>query len=111
MLLYLEVYLITFGTLSILLSAYECINRRCDRASGVENIDWGYYSTTNGNCQFCKYSCSNNVNCEAVECDASYCSWWKNGKCNEAKELTQESNEGVLTCLKNVKGKHISITS
>ena len=91
----------------MLYSAYECINKRCDWATGVENIDWGYYSTTNGNCGICKKSCSKNVSCEAVECGESYCSWWKNGKCNEEHELTQSSDGFVLTCLKDGKGKCI----
>ena len=97
----------SFITFNALLG-YECINKRCDRGTGVENIDWGHYTSKdnkenidiNGNCQLCKDICSKNVSCEAVQCGGSSCNWWRNGKCNDATELTPVDTS-VLTCLKS----------
>ena len=80
---------------------YHCFEKECVFDKDAENIEWGHYSTTNGNCSFCMETCSKNADCEAVECGGSYCSWWKNEKCNEVHELTS-SEEGSLTCIKGI---------
>ena len=95
----------------VLNTRYECINKKCDRTTGLENIDWGSYAAENGNCIACKDSCSKNVSCESVECGESYCVWWKNGKCDEAHELTESSDILALTCLKHNKSMLIKITT
>ena len=80
---------------------YECIHKACDHSLYSENNDWGYYSQTDGNCETCKEYCIKDNNCESVECGSSYCRWWKNGKCNEERELTESVDGHILTCLKN----------
>ena len=89
----------SFITFNALLG-YECINKGCDLGTGVENIDWGHYNSTYGYCELCKYMCIKNVSCEAVQCGGSSCNWWRNGKCNDATELTPVDTS-VLTCLKS----------
>ena len=84
---------------------YEFINKRCDDLSGVKDIDWGYYSTKDGDCSKCMYLCSKDQDCETVECGGNYCKWWKNGKCDDEKELTLLSNGTVLTWQKYQNGK------
>lgn len=91
-------------------NVYECVEKRCDFVNGIENIDWGYYSTgynstryySNGNCSICMKMCSKDQSCQAVECGESYCRWWNNNKCNEAPELTLPSESNELTCLKGM---------
>ena len=89
------------------LDQYEFTNKRCDGLPGVEDVDWGYYSTKDGDCNKCMYKCSKVQDCEAVECGGTYCKWWKNGKCDEKNELTLLSNGTLLTWLKDLNGKLI----
>ena len=59
------------------MKTYQCFDKTCFWDMDAENIDWGYYSTTNGNCSLFMDTCSKNSDCEAVECGEVYCSWWK----------------------------------
>ena len=45
--------------------------------------------------------CDKDEACEGVECGGSYCSWWKNGKCDEAHEHTVADNGVDKMCVKN----------
>ena len=80
--------------------AYGCSYRGCSWNSGTQGIDWDYYSTTNGNCTYCMNECDNDQSCEGVECGGEHCSWWKNGKCDEAHEHTLSSNGIDVMCVK-----------
>ena len=62
---------------------------------------WGYYSEEIGQCSSCKSYCENDATCEAVECGESYCTWWKNGGCNEYSKLTTANTENLRTCIKD----------
>ena len=44
--------------------------------------------------------CDKDKTCEGVECGGSHCSWWKNGKCDEAHEHTLPSNGKDKMCVK-----------
>ena len=81
--------------------AYGCSYKGCDWSTGVQGTDWDYYSTTNGNCTYCMNECDKDKTCEGVECGGSHCSWWKNGKCNNANQLKVSADYNVLTCLKD----------
>jgi len=59
----------------------------------VENVDWGYYSQSNGDCNWCKSQCENDPNCNAFECGSGYCSWWSKGNCY----LTEDTDAHYLT--------------
>ena len=80
--------------------AYGCSYKGCDWSTGVQGTDWDYYSTTNGNCTYCMNECDKDKTCEGVECGGSHCSWWKNGKCDEAHEHTLPSNGKDKMCVK-----------
>ena len=81
---------------------YQCFDNGCTWDMDAKNIDWGYYSTANGNCSFCVETCGKNVDCEAVECGGDYCSWWKNGKCKEVHELSRAFGGETQTCIKRM---------
>ena len=81
-------------------SSYYCANRACDWRNHQENVEWGYYSKTSGNCKYCKIKCSQDVNCGAIECGSDYCAWWKRSSCT-IKDVFYESDH--LTCYKNGK--------
>ena len=44
--------------------------------------------------------CDDDLNCEAVECGETYCSWWANDKCNDAHELSDRTSGSIHTCVK-----------
>ena len=71
----------------------------CPWSNYVNNTDWGYYSSTNGECLTCKERCSNDLKCGGIECNRGYCTWWKKGRCYTDHERTDD-NANVLTCLK-----------
>ena len=79
----------------------------CKWDPGGKDIDWGYYSKDTGNCSNCTKLCEKNETCEAVECGEDYCSWWKNGQCNEYYKLTSANKGDLHTCMKlgNANGK------
>ena len=79
---------------------YECSFDMCLWDDEAEGVDWGYFSTTNGDCTYCKNECDKEETCEAIECGGGYCSWWKNGKCDEAHEHDGAPEEGLKTCIK-----------
>ena len=89
--------------------SYKCSMRGCNWDTSIKDIDWGYYSTTNGNCSLCMKICDIDTACEGVECGGSHCSWWKNGKCDEAHEHTLASNGVDKMCIKrqNFSGDYI----
>ena len=88
--------------------AYVCSNMACPWNNYAQNTDWGYYSTTNGDCAFCKGQCSSVSTCGGIECDYGYCTWWKKGKCATDQERT-DHNADVITCLKgNLRSTHRS---
>ena len=100
----------SFVTVDILnLKTYKCFYKACSWETSVRNIDWGYYSTENGNCSLCMDTCDKNLSCEAVECGDNYCSWWKNGKCNDVYELSDLNYGIVRTCIKRLYDKGIYI--
>ena len=80
---------------------YKCSDRHCYWNKYKKNIDWGYYSASNGNCSFCKNECSKDSDCGAVECggNINYCSWWKIGKCATEEERAVEHTRHK-TCTK-----------
>ena len=80
--------------------AYGCSYKGCDWDTGKQGKDWDYYSTTNGNCTYCMNECDQDTTCEGVECGGDHCSWWKNGKCDEAHEHTLSSNGVDKMCVK-----------
>ena len=82
--------------------AYECISRACSRDLKFKNIDWGYYFHDNEDCRLCKGYCMKDSECQSVECGKDYCIWWKNGKCDDAHELTHSMAGLGLTCLKDI---------
>ena len=68
-----------------------------------ENITWGYYSKTNGDCSDCLAMCDKNINdigCGAVECGDGYCSWWSNYTCNNDDQFSMDTNGSFHTCVK-----------
>ena len=44
--------------------------------------------------------CDQNKTCESVECGDYYCSWWKNDKCNDDHELSDQGYGLINTCVK-----------
>ena len=59
-------------------------------------------------------TCDKDVTCEAVECAGGYCSWWKNGKCNESHAMSTneyiynqpvEPDYIIKTCFKRLDDK------
>jgi len=74
---------------------WECSPQSC-YWSRYEDDDWGYYSETDGDCTACKSRCENDPNCWAIECDAGYCSWWKNGSCT--RDVATHEDSEVSTC-------------
>ena len=44
--------------------------------------------------------CDDDLNCEAIECGETYCSWWANDKCNDAHELSDRTSGSIHTCVK-----------
>ena len=77
-----------------------CSYKGCNWSTGEEGTDWGYFSTTNGDCTYCTNECDKDETCEGVECGGSHCSWWKNGKCDETYEHTLPSNGIDKMCVK-----------
>ena len=87
--------------------AYGCSYKGCDWSTGEQGVDWDYFSRSNGNCTYCMNECDKDKTCEGVECGGSHCSWWKNGKCDDAHEHTLPSNGKDKMCVKkpNFRGK------
>ena len=84
---------------------YACSHRHCKRTNRHYNkfVDWGYYSTTNGECKFCMDKCSSDPKCGGVVCgELDYCSWWALGKCTTYKEKADKGykNLKLKTCIK-----------
>ena len=87
----------------VLGETYDCYPKSsCSWADYTENTDWGYYSSTNGDCSSCRERCNNDVNCGGIECDDGDCSWWKKGSCHTNDVLGNCAK--ATTCLKT-KGK------
>jgi hypothetical protein len=70
------------------------------------NVDWGYFSKTEGDCAACQTLCDSDDNCGAVECNDGYCSWWKVGLC---PETTKKSNTAPI-CRKFPVGTCITVS-
>merc|ERR1719434_6561 len=62
-------------------TAFKCENKACYWGEFEEDVDWGFYSKDEGNCDSCQLLCEADKECGAVECGSKYCSWWKRGKC------------------------------
>ena len=76
---------------------YDCSDKGCHPGYPYnEDEDWGYYSKTKGDCNYCKIQCNSDPNCGGIECGAEYCSWWKVGICS-----LLDSNTNRHTCRKN----------
>ena len=86
---------------NILDQGYVCNDRHCLWENYIENEDWGYYSTNNGDCKLCQSKCTADSNCIGVECgeNIDYCSWWKRGRCVKDSEQTEEGLNHT-TCIK-----------
>ena len=85
--------------------AYNCVKPTCPFSSYTENRDYGYYSRSNGDCNFCRNKCNVDGNCGAVECGKRYCTWWKVGKCTTDQERTlnrNNPNTKLRTCTKGI---------
>ena len=54
--------------------------------------------------------CERNTTCEGVECGGGYCSWWKNDKCNDPHDFSDDPPGMYQTCIKisGIKGRHRS---
>ena len=91
---------------------YTCGNKHCSWSNYIQNTDWGYYSNSNNDCEWCKSKCDYDANCIGVECGGSvnYCSWWSRGKCETDSERTLDTTN-YLSCFKNAKnaGKAILV--
>ena len=90
----------------LLLSVNVCDTPTCPFYKYTENIDFGYYSKTNGDCTFCQLKCNDDDNCGAVECGDGYCTWWKTGKCNTDEEQIWNRSNPSTTLRTCAKGKH-----
>ena len=91
---------------------YQCSKPTCPFKNYEEDIHYGYYSRSNGDCGDCKRQCDNDANCGAVECGRLHCSWWKNGICNTDSERTWNrkiTNTGIRTCIKNQYSKTLFV--
>ena len=78
------------------LDQHACEDIGCNWSDYIENQDWGYYSTTEGDCEPCQDKCDQDQNCGAVECGDGYCSWWKVGTCS-----TSNADLYGYTCFKS----------
>ena len=67
----------------------------------VENVDWGYYSKNNSDCNFCRSKCDQDPGCSGIECGGylKYCSWWKLEKCVTVAEKDIDDHKHT-TCTK-----------
>ena len=81
---------------------YKCYHKACEWIMEKENVDWGYYSNTSGDCSDCLTMCDKNDSCEAVECGDNYCSWWQNDKCNDDDKFSMDTIGSFHTCVKMV---------
>ena len=75
---------------------YHCSNSGCHRDSSTKGEDWGYYSGTNGDCNYCQIKCNSDRKCGGIECGTSYCTWWKVGVCS-----LLDSDKNGYTCRKD----------
>ena len=75
---------------------YHCSNSGCHRDSSTKGEDWGYYSGTNGDCNYCQMKCNSDRKCGGIECGTSYCTWWKVGVCS-----LLDSDKKGYTCRKD----------
>lgn len=72
-----------------------------------QNVEWGYYNETYGDCSYCQDLCSADVNCGGLECGTgpwiNYCSWWKVGVCDSYEDFDNYLHPGEeFTCVKNL---------
>ena len=82
---------------------YKCYHKACEWLPEQENITWGYYSKSNGDCSDCLAMCDKNIrniSCGAVECGDGYCSWWQNYTCNSYDQFSIDTMGSFHTCLK-----------
>ena len=80
------------------LDYYTCYNgQACVIDKSKENIDWGYYSKENGNCEECRAQCDGDSNCDGYDCNHGQCLWWTKEACNS--KTIRSSSWGVTTCL------------
>ena len=82
---------------------YLCSKPTCPFKNYLTNIDYGYYSYSNGDCESCKSDCTNDMNCGAVECGRNQCTWWRNGVCTTENERTwnrKKTSHNLQTCIK-----------
>ena len=84
------------------LDGFSCTSFHCSRTDYLEGLDWGYYSKSNGDCSTCKQHCSDDINCDSIECGNNYCSWWKKGKCTS--EQSDHASTAHVFCLRDSAG-------
>jgi len=77
---------------------YDCNYKGCFWDRSQENVEWGFYAKTGGDCESCRQRCSEDPNCGAVECgpQMDYCAWWRTDMCSDP----DEANASWYTCRK-----------
>ena len=81
---------------------YECFHQVCDQFTG-NLTDFEFYDHKNGECTICQDRCDQDATCSAVECGTVHCLGWKNGKCNNVKEMLIATRSDLRTCAKKKK--------
>ena len=79
------------------LGPYFCSKSGCHWQNFTQNIEWGYYNDSNGDCGSCRIKCQDDPTCKAFECGSSYCSWWAKGTCDDMRNETLV-NTDYKTC-------------
>ena len=89
---------------------YKCSYSHCPWNNYKNNTDWGLYNNIHGNCSACRERCSEDLNCQGIECGVfvknAYCSWWRGMSFSQMDEKTM-SSENIITCMKILAGNWI----
>ena len=97
---------------------YQCTYHECKWSDYIKNIDWGFYLQNGRNitgCSLCMAECDRDSLCSSIECGTDqhlqdgtvitpYCSYWRNGKCEEADEFKLNPGNFIWTCKKKNTG-------